>query len=181
MSYKRQFSKMKNAEAALRSKNFMPGIYLLTIEDMKWFVSKNPKKKGHDMHVVNFKVDEFRGEKYFDAKAKETRNTEDMFQPGGSVSSIWDQDDEWGYGPANSKDFICHAIMEMEAYQEATLEEVQEAFDDDDFAEVFEEMMDSKSFIGLQMVAQVSDTSNDEDKNFFKPFWTPLSRSELFS
>ena len=181
MSYKRRFDKMRKASASMRSKNFMPGLYLLTVEGMSFFASNNPKKKGHDMHVVNFKIDDFRGEKYFDAKAKETRDTEGMFQAGGSVSSIWDQDDEWGYGPANSKEFICHAIMEMKDFQDSSLEEVPEAFDDEEFGDVFEKMMDDDAFVGLQLVAQVSDTSNDDEKNFFKPFWTPFSRSDVFS
>ena len=60
-------------------------------------------------------------------------------------------------------------------------EEVQEAFDDEEFGDVFEKMMDDDAFVGLQLVAQVSDTSNDDEKNFFKPFWTPFSRSDVFS
>ena len=165
-NFKRRFSKLKNADANKRGKHFLPGLYLLTVEKSEMFESQNPKKKGHDMHATNFK----RGEDV---------TSEGMFQKGTSVNAVYDWDDEWGYGVANSKELIVALILEMDNFSEESEEAVFDAFDDPEFEEQLNGWLSNGSFVGLQLVATVQDVGG-ENKNFFKPSWTPASRSNVF-
>tara|TARA_R110002020_G_scaffold264832_1_gene479572 strand:+ start:1192 stop:1737 length:546 start_codon:yes stop_codon:yes gene_type:complete len=178
-NFKRRFSKLKNADANKRGKHFLPGLYLLTVEKSEMFESQNPKKKGHDMHATNFKVEEFRGERYYDFKRGEDVTSEGMFQKGTSVNAVYDWDDEWGYGVANSKELIVALILEMDNFSEESEEAVFDAFDDPEFEEQLNGWLSNGSFVGLQLVATVQDVGG-ENKNFFKPSWTPASRSNVF-
>jgi len=173
MSIERYFKKIKKAQASKRGRNFVPGVYHLTVRDAEFKESNNPQTAGDTFFIVSFDVDEFRSCDYLDHELGEIVSSDGIFKPGDDVAFRRNLD-KMG-GPEATKE-LAHALL-CALDTECTLSEAEiSAMLDDDNDTSFSDAYADGELVGLQIVNTVQNVRTKAGKNFAVSKWRAKNR-----